>query len=168
MFSWKSGLFLLFVCIQCLSLSADERQSPQLAVTGQAILKRPADEATLTLGVSTEAINANDALVDNSTKMRQIIEVLKEAGLKKGEYETGQFSLDTLYTSRPPHAPDDWSPKIRGYKVDNRIIIRTQQMDNLGNLIDVAVKKGANAIGNISFGLHDFRAYSTKIQRQVK
>lgn len=139
----------------------------QLTVSGNANLKKAADESVLRLGVMTEDTNANAALKLNSEKMDALINTLKNAGMKEGEYQTGQFVLYALYTNRPRNADENWTPKIRGYHVENKLIIRTQQLTSLGDWIDTAVQSGANAIDDISFGLHDPRIHRDEAIKQA-
>lgn len=139
----------------------------QLTVSGRSSLKKPADEGIIRLGVMTEDVNANEALRINSEKMDALITALKTAGMNEGEYQTGQFVLYALYTNRPMHAPDSWTPKIRGYHVENKLIIRTQQLNNIGVWVDTAVQNGSNVIDDISFGLHDPRIHRDEAIRQA-
>ncbi len=164
---YRQWIAILIGLIVFIPLNAKGPTIPQLAVSGHAVLKRPADEAFLRLGISTEATTAAGALQLNSDQMVNMINALKEAGLKTSEFQTGQFSLYPLFTNRPLKAPDDWTPEIRGYRVENKLLINTQQIDHLGGWIDIAVQKGANAIDDISFGLHDARNYRDEAIREA-
>lgn len=156
----KYFIYFSFLLLSlCLVLKADPPPIPQIVVTGEALLKRPADEAVLRLGVTTESQFASSALEQNSKEMNALIETLSKVGLKESEFQTEQFSLYPLYTERPHDAKPDWAPKLRGYRVENKLTIRTQQISKLGSWIDAAVKAGANTIDDLSFGLKDSRAY---------
>lgn len=159
-------LLMTFLCLGS-TLCAAEIRIPQVAVTGVANLKRPADEVTFSLGVVTQAETANDALRNNSDQMTKVIAALKKAGLDPKEFKTGQFSVQPVYSTRPKNAPDDWRPRILAYQVQNRLNVRTMQLDKVGTWIDVGVKQGANAVDDIIFGLHDPREHRAAAIREA-
>src|SRR5262245_19321011 len=128
---------------------------PKLTVRGQAELSKPADQLRLQVGVQSEGAAAESVLSDNSQKMQAVVDALKKAGLGPGEYETGSFSLEPVYSQRPRGADDQWRPKIIGYRVSNTLMIKTKKMDMAGKLIQVANEAGGNSIDSISFDLAD-------------
>jgi uncharacterized protein YggE len=132
---------------------------PKLTVRGQAELNKPADQLRLQVGVVTEAPQAESALGDNSRKMQSVVEALKKAGLGAGEYETGSFSLQPVYSQRPRSAEAEWQPKIVGYRVSNTLNVKTKKLDMAGKLIQAANDAGANSIDSISFDLADPRTH---------
>jgi hypothetical protein len=132
---------------------------PKLTVRGQSELNKPADQLRLQVGVVTEAPQAESALGDNSRKMQSVVEALKKAGLGAGEYETGSFSLQPVYSQRPRAVTDDWQPKIVGYRASNTLNVRTKKLDMAGKLIQAANDAGANSIDSISFDLADPRTH---------
>ncbi|MFA6915516.1 MAG: SIMPL domain-containing protein [Parachlamydiales bacterium] len=164
----KYSIFLvLFLSFTAPAFGQGSEVPYQLTVSGRSSLKKPADEGVIRLGVMTEEVNANEALKMNSEKMDALITALKGAGLKDGEYQTGQFVLYALYTNRPVHAPEDWTPRIRGYHVENKLILRTQQLNSIGTWVDTAVQNGANVVDDISFGLHDPRIHRDEAIREA-
>jgi len=132
---------------------------PKLTVRGQAELNKPSDQLRLQVGVLTESAQADEALNDNSQKMQSVVEALKKAGLGAGEYETGSFSLQPVYSQRPRTAEVDWRPRIVGYRASNTLMIKTKKLDIAGKLIQAANDAGANSIDSISFDLADPRAH---------
>jgi uncharacterized protein YggE len=152
---WTSTL----VALLALAAPVAAEDSPSLTVAGQARLERPADELQLGLAVVTEATEAAAALAENSDQMERVLAALSKAGLEDGEATTGRFSVSPRHSHRPPQARADWRPEIVGYRVENSIQIETSKIEKAGQLIDVAVRAGANSVRSISFGLADDRAY---------
>lgn len=152
---WLCWLPLWLLCTTpALALQTVCVDVPQLAVTGRSLLKYPADQVTFQLGVMTEGESSQKAIEKNSELMEQVLSALRQGGLKKGEYETGRFSLNPQYAERPQPLPKGWKPYVRGYELVNELTIRTQQLEKVGDWIDLAVQQGANQIGQISFSLH--------------
>ncbi len=134
-------------------------ETPKLNVRGEAYLKKPADQAVISIGVVTEALNAHDAVEANNKKMNSLIGTLKGFGLEKPDYETGQFQVTPQYTQRPKQAPEEWKPKIIGYQVVNSLKVKTTMLEQLGDILDAAIAAGANSIGDIQFTLKDPREH---------
>jgi uncharacterized protein len=145
-------LFSLFLA----PLSAE---TAKLSVRGEAAIKKPADQASINIGVVTEAPNARDAIDANNKKMGKVIETLKDFGLEKGELLTGQFQVVPQYSQRPKPAPEDWKPKVTGYQVINNIKVKTTLLDQLGEILDEVSGAGANSISDIRFSLKDPREH---------
>lgn len=129
--------------------------TPTLAVSGKAELERPADRANLSIGVTTEASDAGEAMERNNAIMRTVVEALEKAGLEKSEYETGRFFLRPTYAPRPRVPADDWKPKIDGYEVSNSVRIRTTKLDRVGDFVEAANRAGANNVSVQGFDLAD-------------
>jgi uncharacterized protein YggE len=132
---------------------------PKLTLSASAVILKPADELQIKIGCLTLALTAEEALDENSGKMRAIISNMEFLGLGKDDYETNQFSVKPTYTPYPQYPPADWRPSINGYEVTNSILIHTRKLDMAGKIIDLANKAGANSITDIRFGLRSSRDY---------
>lgn len=140
---------------------------PKLAVNGTCVLHKPADQITFTVSVITQADTAELALTSNNSKMHNLVTSLQEAGLEKGEYHTGQFSIQPVYTPYPKIPPPDWKPVIIGYDVTNSLTIKTSKLDLTPILLDAAGKAGASQITNINFGINDPLQYRSEAISQA-
>lgn len=127
-------------------LFASGQDVPKLSLSASAKIYKPADELQMKIGVITHAINAEDGLLENSTKMREIMDQLKIAGLDHDDYETNRFSINPTYTPRPKNPPHDWRQTINGYEIKNFILIHTDKLDMAGQIIDLANREGAIAL----------------------
>ncbi len=155
-------LLLLFSSVTFLQVSAEEPFFPKLIVSGNATLHRPADQLNISISVVTQGETAEKALSANNAKMQPVIAALQKVGLVKGEYETGRFSIQPVYSTAPKNPPSDWKPVIVGYDVTNTLNIRTQKLDLAPMIIDAVSSAGANQINNINFGLKDQQKYRSE------
>jgi uncharacterized protein len=135
---------------------------PKLTINGSVVLHKPADQVSFTIQVQTQAETADEALGDNNIKMHTLVIGLQEAGLEKGEYHTGQFSIQPVLTPYPRNPPSDWQPKIIGYQVINSLSIQTPKLELTPLLIDTAGKAGATQIAGITFGIKDPLLYRSE------
>ncbi|MBA3238953.1 MAG: SIMPL domain-containing protein [Parachlamydiaceae bacterium] len=159
----KIGFILCFLASP---VFAQEHRST-LTLHGVAVLNKPADQLQITIGVVSEGAHAEEALRDNSEKMRAIISALQMKELSNKEYSTGQFSISPTYTPYPKNPPPEWTQKINGYRVSNLLLIQTDKLNLAGQIIDAVSQAGANSIDQISFGLKDDRLYRQEAIRQA-
>jgi hypothetical protein len=151
----KKAIFLLALISTPLFSFADE--ASKLSLTGEATLSRPADQISFSLGVTTIADNAEDALAENSAKMTKVIEQLIKSGLTKEEIQTSQFSINPVYTPYPKDPPSNWKPSIISYEVSNSLTVISEKIPEIGKIIDQTSQLGANKIENIQFTLKNER-----------
>ncbi|ACM00605.1 SIMPL domain-containing protein [Cereibacter sphaeroides] len=125
--------------------------TPRLTVTGDGAVTGRPDMATITLGVTTEAATAAEAMAGNSEKLGRVLQRLKEAGLEDRDLQTSGLSLNPNWTQ----SPEGEAPRIAGYVASNMLTVRVRALDRLGAVLDQAVQDGANTLQGVSFGLVD-------------
>ncbi len=139
-------------------------EDSRLVVTGEAILRKPADQLLISAGVISQDKEAQKALQGNSRQVEAILQVLQKAGLQSKEYATGHFEIRPVYSIQPPKASPDWKQSIVGYEVSNMIEIHTDKLSIAGQLIDALNQAGANNI-QVNFGLKDPLQYRAEAIR---
>lgn len=120
-----------------------------LDVTGQGVLTVDNDTASITLGFSTLRDTPAGAYQDMSDSMNKVVAALKAIGVQDKELKTGTFNLADEY---------DWSKSPRtfaGYRATNTLVITTQSLDKVADLIDAAVKAGANQVSGVNYSIKD-------------
>jgi uncharacterized protein YggE len=118
-----------------------------IEVSGTGTFSKKPDEAIVYLGVQTQSADAVTAQKDNAAKMEKIIKALQDAGIPKDKIETSNY---TMYPVK-----DQTGEKITGYVVSNQLKVTMKDVNKTGDVIDKAVKAGANEVNNISFTLSD-------------
>ncbi len=120
-----------------------------LSATGS--IKSQPDMASISTGVTSEAVKARDALDDNNEAMARMMKSLKAAGLESSDIATSQFSVQPRYQ----HFKNGRTARIIGYRVSNSVRITVRDLDQLGAILDRVVTVGSNRISGIRFGLSD-------------
>jgi uncharacterized protein YggE len=118
-----------------------------VTVTGTATIKAMPDEAVVSLGVQTQAETAQGALSVNAAKMTALIAALTNNGIAKDDIATNYVSIYPTYGNS--------GTDITGYQAENDVNVTLHQIDKVGEVIDDAVKAGANLSNGISFQLSD-------------
>ncbi len=118
-----------------------------LTLSGQGQVAASPDLAIIHLGVQTAGYDLAAMQSENAARIEAVIQALRRMGIS--EIETVQYSIDKNYVYENGNQID------RGYTIRNILQIRTNRMDEVGNIIDTAVNAGANLVEFISFDLSD-------------
>jgi uncharacterized protein len=128
---------------------ADIAPPPMIAVSGEANVSVPPDQAQIDGGVTSDAKTAREASDANNAAMGKVLLALKASGLDEKDYQTSRLSLQPQYAQNRSSGP---SPII-GYRASNRVTIRLHDVTKVANVIDTLVGAGANEIGGINFSV---------------
>jgi uncharacterized protein YggE len=129
--------------------SGDEIQLNTINVGGTGTISMTPDEAIVYLGVQTQSTDAVTAQQENARKMESIIQALISSGISEDDMETLGYSM---YTMRNYEQPE---PTITGYTVSNRLKVTVKDIEDVGDVIDIAVDAGVNEVQGVSFTLSD-------------
>jgi len=123
-----------------------------VTVSGTGEVTATPDTAIVTLGVTTQAESAADALSQNNIKMQALINALKSNGVAAKDIQTSTIQLYPVYKSNPSA---NSQPTITGYQATNLVTVTIHDLANLGTLLDLSVQAGGNTIQGISFEVSD-------------
>jgi hypothetical protein len=122
---------------------------PQVIVTGDAVVQRAPDRSFVTASVETRARNPRDAQRQNADTMTAVQERVLAAGIPKDAVRTLGYSIyqevDVVNGRRVP----------REYVARNGIEIRLDSIERTGEVLDLLVQAGANAVTGVRFDLKD-------------
>jgi uncharacterized protein len=121
-----------------------------ISISGHGEIRAVPDIAVISIGVTTQANSARDALDANTKSMKSLLDTLKGAGIDDRDMATSNFSVGPRFdygnnTGQPP--------KLLGYDVNNMVTVKVRNIAELGELLDVAVSTGSNTINGISFSV---------------
>jgi uncharacterized protein YggE len=126
-----------------------------ITVTGEGVVQTVPDQATVTLGVNTNAPTAAEAMAANSTAIAAVIERLKAAGVDGADMQTSNLFLSANWGG---YDGSGTTPRVIDYAASNMLNVRLREIAALGEVLDAAVTDGANAVNGITFGLADPKA----------
>ncbi len=126
-----------------------------ITVSGSVTEEFAPDSAILNLAVETQRATAQEAARENAVKSEQLVSAMK--GLLAGT------AGDTVYTSSYSVQPAyDYDEKLRknrlaGYRTFNQVTVKTSRIGGVGEMIDRALKSGANNVTDVRFAIRDNR-----------
>ena len=124
-----------------------------IAIAGEASVQAAPDFARLTLGVSTSAKDAGEAMAANARATSALIATLKDEGVAPADIQTASLSIAPTFSNPSPGSSTP--PAIVGYNVGNMVTVTARDLARLGPLLDKAVGSGANALYGVAFGEND-------------
>ncbi|MPN47107.1 26 kDa periplasmic immunogenic protein [bioreactor metagenome] len=90
--------------------------------------------------------------------MNTIIAAIKKEGIKAEDIKTNDYSINPKYD----YDKNTGRSSIVGYTVSNILKVTVKDIMKVGQVIDIAVKNGANTSNSISFGISDYDTYYNK------
>lgn len=126
----------------------DERV-PVAVTAGEGVVRAVPDRAFVTITAESRASNPRDAQRRNIEQMKPVLDKLRAAGIPEEAIRTTAYELHREY---------EWERERRvakGYVARNSVEVRVDQIDRLGELLDIAVSAGATDVGGIRFDLKE-------------
>ena len=143
---------------------SDTAQPPlrTINVSGTGKVYVAPDIAYVTIGVHTEGKDAAEALASNNATTEKVVSAIKAQGVEDKDIQTTNISIYPQQQYDPQGKP---TGEIT-YIVDNSVYVTVRDLDKLGDVMDSAVKAGANTIGGVQFSLED-RSAATSAARKL-
>lgn len=161
-------LILILTCTFFIPASFAEvtcsRNNGYISVSANGQKEVDPNVAQITFTIETTNKTVPLASDENKIIVNQVVSALKSClDFKSGdEIKTSNFSVNPIYTYTK-----DNKRNLEGYTVVNSINIKTKKISSVGNLIDIAVKKGANRLDSLSFSLENERNVCDDLYPQV-
>ena len=152
---FKMGVVTLLMLLVAGAALADA-EPKRLQVSGTAVVTGDPDIAYITVGVETQNPSAEKAAQDNASIMAQVLAALREMGLTEKEVSTSGYNI--WGSTQTVNRGTDKEETVTTYWVQNRINITTKNLDSVGEIVDRAVKAGANQVQGIRFDVQDKQA----------
>jgi uncharacterized protein YggE len=150
-------MLIIFTGVASAQPTETRPRPPSVTAQGEAVITAEPDQAQIDIGVVTQGRNALDAAKENAEKLARVASEVKKFLGKGDEVKTANYSLNPNY-----RYPQGGKPEIVGYTATNVLQIKTGALENVGNLIDAAMRSGANTIQRLLFTLKD--EHSAQIQ----
>lgn len=141
---------LLSACGSAAMPGAAQTAPRVLSVSGMGEVLLKPDIAYIYMGVGTEDESAAQAVAKNNADTKRLMEALKAAGVAESDLRTSNFSI---WQNMPYNV--DGMPGKPVYQVDNTVYVTVRDLARLGDLLDIAIRAGANNISGIQFDVAD-------------
>ncbi len=134
-----------------------EGGQPQINVIGTGTVLATPDMAHITLGVSQDAGTAAAALDAMSVAMEAVLGQLRDASIAPEHMQTSNLRIDQRYSDYV----DGQTRKVVGYTAASDVQVQVYDLENLGLVLDAAVRDGANQMNGLTFDVADRAPFLT-------
>ncbi|PLT35967.1 SIMPL domain-containing protein [Bacillus sp. V5-8f] len=124
-----------------------------LTVSGEETVQAAPDQAVITIGATTENKDPARAQQDNAEIISRVINLIKALSIPESQMKTVEYRID------PQYDHPEGTQIFKGYKVTHLIQITTSDIGQVGEIVDTAVKNGANTVSSVRFTVSNQKAY---------
>ena len=141
----------LLIAIFAFAITADAQVTTTLArrtisTTGTATVAATPDKANVDLGVTTQAVTAQDAAGQNANQVSSVLNAIRGVLGPNATIKTISYTLNATYNN---------SGVVVGYVASNIVDVTLTDLSLIGRTIDAGIGGGANRVQSISFGLQN-------------
>jgi uncharacterized protein len=123
------------------------KPSRTITVSSTATVKAPPDEAVVNFGVRSEDPDSAKAFAQNAQDMQAVLDALAAAGIAKKDIQTLNVGLDQRVENRGK--PNE----VQTFIASNSVQVKIHDLDTVGEVIDAAVRAGADSVNDVRFEL---------------
>lgn len=143
-------------------ITASQAPMAQINVSATGKVDVAPDRAIVTAGVLSQGKTAREAMIANATLMTAVFDELETAGIEKSNITTSQLSLQPRFNYQ-----DRRAPKIDGYDARNNVTVKSDDIEQVGPLLDALVRAGVNNINNVNFTIKDPKSAKEKAREDA-
>lgn len=143
--------------------SADNYSTPggrAITVSATGDVSGDPDKAVLSLSVETRANSAQEVRSTLADDAETLVQALEDAGIPSENITTDRFRIreriDRQRVERDGiEHEDELTDEHRYYEGSHRYSVEVEAVDDVGEIIDIAVDAGADDVGRVTFTLSD-------------
>lgn len=121
-----------------------------ITVQGEGKMTAVPDIATLNFGVQTgRQKTADRAMTMLSERMERVMQAVQAVGVEERDIKNQHLSLNPAYDW------DEGERRDRGFEANQTLIVKVRDLEKITNVLDAAIKAGANQAGNIQFTIDE-------------
>jgi uncharacterized protein YggE len=150
-------LLLLLIPAAAAAQQPTPTDPPLVVSTGEGVVEAAPDRAWITITAESRAGNPREAQRRNAEAMTPVLAKLRASGISSDAIRTLGYDLQQEW---------DYVNNQRvskGYVARNTVDVRVDNIDRVGELLELAVGSGATAVGGVRFDLKDRK----KLEREA-
>lgn len=131
---------------------AQETPLRTISVTGSGIAEAEPDMALISLAVTRHDPDAAAAMAAVSADVRKVLDKLSAAGVEDRDMQTDRLSIQPVWDNNRNNSTP---PRVIGFTASNGVSVRLRDLSNVGDVLNMVIKEGANDFSGIQFTLQD-------------
>ncbi len=142
--------------------SAPALKGPTIQITGMGSVQAKPDTASISIGVSTEDGNAQNAVSRNNAATAKVISELDGAAIEKKDLKTSNFSVYPQYRTEGTD-----KHQVVTYRASNTVTVTVRDLDKVGDILTRAVTAGSNQISGPNFSVSEPEKYLSEARKKA-
>lgn len=138
----KKSIIMLFAVAMTTMNAQENKQVPQIAVSGEGKIKVTPDRVVINFGVDNVGKDATEVKKLNDETVDKVIKFIKKFGIPTADFQTSNVSLQKTY---------DFEKKKHSYQASQSITIILKDITKYDELMIGLVDTGINNISNVEF-----------------
>ena len=122
-----------------------------ITTPGTATVAATPDKADVQLGVTTQAVTAQDASTQNAAQVSSVLNAIRGVLGANASIKTISYTLSAIYNN----PPQGQTAVVVGYVATNIVDATMTDLTLVGKVIDAGIGAGANRVQGITFGLQN-------------
>ncbi len=135
---------------------------PTIQVTGMGSVQAKPDTASISIGVSTEDANAQNAVTRNGAATAKVIAELEAAAIEKKDLKTSNFSVYPQYRTEGAD-----KHQVVTYRASNTVTVTVRNLDKVGDILTKAVAAGSNQVSGPNFSVSEPEKYLSEARKKA-
>ena len=136
----------------------DQKQIPQVTVSGEGKIKVTPDQASITIAIETKGAKSADIKKDNDLAVEKVLQFVKKMKLPKEDVLTQRVSLNPNF---------DYDKKKSNFIANQTIVILLKDLSKYDELMEGLVESGANRIDNVEFKSSKIDQYQSDARKSA-
>ena len=126
--------------------------SRTVQVSGSAVIKVVPDLVTIQLGVTSNDITPQVVYDRNTAAIKKVMAAIRALGVADKDISTDYYLIHPVY--------EDYSSlDIKGYRIDNTIVVNLKDVSKVSQVLAAALSAGANEVVDVQFKTTQLRQY---------
>ena len=137
---------------------SDRAPVPVLRASGEAEVSAEPDIATFTVGAEIRDPSASRAMAEAARVTEGLVAALRKLGIPRENIQTVQLSLQDIQEPENPQPVNTREVRYRRVYVATHVLqveVGRDRFTRIGEILDAAIKAGANHVGSVTFGIRD-------------
>ena len=151
-------IILLLALVTATIQAQEQKQVPQITVSGEGKIKVTPDEAFITVAVENTGKEAAEVKKKNDETVDKVLKLIKQRGIPTADYQTQRVNLYKNY---------DYNTKKYNYVANQTIYIHLKDLTKYDKLMMDIVDSGINSIQGIEFKSSKIKEYESQARKKA-
>lgn len=151
-------IILLLALVTATIQAQEQKQVPQITVSGEGKIKVTPDEAFITVAVENTGKEAVEVKKKNDETVDKVLKLIKQRGIQTADYQTQRVNLYKNY---------DYNTKKYNYVANQTISILLKDLTKYDKLMMDIVDSGINSIQGIEFKSSKIKEYESQARKKA-